>query len=163
MPSEGTRQPRRRTWRPRPLPARLAALVLILALAAAAAGITAAPAAASWWNEDDGVEYGWMSGGRETEYAWAQASDAALAELSVGAATTLACRAVADEAPFPGAVFLCKHLIKPVITRWISSEGSPSPYYGLWGRFYPHYPPHWVHGSYYGVPRAGVPVSLPGL
>jgi hypothetical protein len=115
-------------------------------LAGVTAGVTAAPASASWQASIERVEFGWTNTyGRQTEYAWAQASDATLAQLGTNRVASLACRAVAEDVPF--FTLLCEHLIKPSISSWINSEPRWI-HHGHWVRFYPYESPHLWYGSY---------------
>jgi hypothetical protein len=111
------------------------------------AGAAATPASAnSWGARVDGVEFGWVdSYGRQTEFAWAQASDATLAQLGASRVTSLACRAITDDAPF--FAFTCQQLVKPWVNYWIGSEQGWVNH-GHWVRFYPHASTRFWHGSW---------------
>lgn len=144
---EGSRRSVRRGWR-RHLSrrVRLVFLGLTLAGAGATAGVTATTASANWSARLENVEFGWVNSyGRPTEFAWAQASDAALAQLGATRATSLACRAVTEDVPFFR--FGCEYVVRRWVGYWISSEPRYI-YHGHWVRFYPYESPHLQYGSY---------------
>ena len=106
--------------------------------------MTAAPAVA-WEKTVEGVRFGWNEEhGLQAEYAFAEASDAALANLGAGKVTSLACKALADDVPV---AFLCKELVKPFVSGWIDSEFGDYNH-GHWVEFYPHEHPHVQHGHW---------------
>jgi hypothetical protein len=108
--------------------------------------VTAAPASAASWNID-GVEFGWVDNeGGQTEYAWAEASDATLEKIGVSTATSLACRAVTRELPRTF-THICKSLVELLVARWIAKEQLWPSNGGHWVRFYPH-EDRLEHGAY---------------
>jgi hypothetical protein len=108
--------------------------------------VSAAPASANWSATLDGVEFGWVNSyGRPTEFAWAQASDAVLAQLGTSRATSLACRAATEDVPF--LTLTCEYFVRPWVNYWINSEPRFI-YHGHWVRFYPYESPRIRYGSY---------------
>jgi hypothetical protein len=117
----------------------------VFLFAAIAVALAAAPAAASWRASAGGVEYGWTdSYWRQNDYAWARASDAALARLGASVATSLACRAATEDVP--RLTYLCGRLVKPWISWWIGTEAAWLNH-GHWVAFYP-FVPSLSHGSW---------------
>jgi hypothetical protein len=119
-------------------------VVLAIGCTAVLAGMTAAPAVA-WEETVSGVRFGWNEEyGRQAEYAFAEASDATLANLGAGEITRLACKALTDDIPV---AFLCKELVKPFVNGWIDSEFADDNH-GHWVEFYPHEHNHVRHGHW---------------
>jgi hypothetical protein len=116
------------------LRASLVAIALTVAVVGVIGSVAVGPASAE---SIGGVEFGWVdSHGTQTEYAWARASDATLAEIGVSTATSLACRAVTED--LPHFTRLCKSLVEPFVVGLISRERLWPHNGGHWVRFYPH-------------------------
>lgn len=135
----------RRRLRSQLLQVRLLAFGCVVGLAITAA-VNAVPASASWSQTLDGVEFGWVNTyGRQTEYAWARASDATLAQLGASRAASLACRAITEDVAI--LALACEHEVKRYVNSWIDSE-SLWTQHGHWIEFYPYKSPHLWYSSY---------------